>query len=67
MLPLKASVASGKYTLVGWRGTSRCCRIVRRRYSEDKSVAARLSSLSDTGKGRLEINGLMILYKGEIQ
>lgn len=32
-------------------------------YNEDKSVATHLSSLSNIGKGMLEINGLMILYK----
>lgn len=49
MLPLKAFIASGKYTFIGWPGISRCDCIVRRRYKEDKSVAAHLSFLSNPG------------------
>ena len=64
MLPLKAFIASGKYTLIGWPGVSRCDCIVRRRYKEDKSVAAHLSFLSNPGRGMLEINCLTILYEG---
>lgn len=64
VLPLKAFMASGKYTLIGWPGISRCYCFVRRRYKEDKSVAAHLSSLSNAGRGMLEINCLMILYEG---
>lgn len=67
MLPLRAFMASGKYALIGWPGISRCCCMVRRRYNEDKSVAAHLSSLSNAGRGMLEINCLMVLYEGWIQ
>lgn len=63
MLPLKVFVASGKYTLVGWPGISRCC-CIGRGYNENKSVAAHVSSLSHAGGGMLEINCLVILCKG---
>lgn len=51
MLPLKAFLASGNYTLLGWPGISRCCYIIRK-CNEDKSMVAHLSSLN-TGSGGL--------------
>lgn len=50
MLPLKAFIASGKYTLIGWPGISSCCCLIRRRCNEGKSTAAHSSSLNSTGK-----------------
>lgn len=50
LLLTKAFMASGKYTLIGWLAFPDVTASIRR-YKEDKSVAAHLSSEQRRGEG----------------